>query len=62
MVFDLFVSIHPLLSIYQLSSDLHKIRINRFDEHTVKVKASQVLIGSNSQIDILRTYDMNLQL
>ena len=39
-----------------------KLGLTDFDEQTVKEKVSQILIGSNNQIDIVRTYDMNLQL
>ncbi len=39
-----------------------KLGLTEFDEQTVKEKVSQISIGSNNQIDIVRTYDMNLQL
>lgn len=39
-----------------------KLGLTEFDEQTVKEKVSRISIGSNNQIDIVRTYDMNLQL
>ncbi len=39
-----------------------ELGLTEFDEQTVKKKVSQISIGSNNQIDIVRTYDMNLQL
>lgn len=39
-----------------------ELGLTEFDEQTVKEKVSQISIGSNNQIDIVRTCDMNLQL